>query len=105
MARTCPDGHVSASEDYCDVCGIAMTSGSGADLEPDATAPDLSPVRGGTQECPNCAAANPADALFCEACGYDYTTGTMPRPVEPLLSLPLPGSTPQAGPEIGRAHV
>lgn len=90
MARTCPDGHPSASEDYCDVCGIAMTSGSGG--EPDATEPDLSPVRAGTQECPNCAATNPADALFCEACGYDYTTGTMPRPVEPLLSLPLPGA-------------
>lgn len=100
MARTCPDGHPSASEDYCDVCGIAMTSGAGgggsdpAD-DGDATAPDLAPVRGTTQECPNCSAANPADALFCEACGYDYTTGTMPRPLEPLLSLPTPaGSSP-----------
>ena len=23
--------------------------------------------------------ANPEDALFCEACGYDFTTGTLPR--------------------------
>ena len=87
MARTCPDGHVSRSEDYCDVCGLALADAPGAP-EPDATAPDLAPVRGTTQECPSCAATNPADALFCEACGYDYTTGTMPRPVESSLSLP-----------------
>ena len=45
--------------------------------------------------CPNCSAANPDDALFCEACGYDYTTGTMPRPVESsIFTLPPPVSTP-----------
>jgi hypothetical protein len=30
-------------------------------------------------ECPNCATENPDGALFCEACGYDFTTGAMPR--------------------------
>ncbi|MDV3220478.1 FHA domain-containing protein, partial [Intrasporangium sp.] len=30
-------------------------------------------------ECPNCEAPNPPGALFCEACGYDFTTGAMPR--------------------------
>ncbi|HYN68059.1 MAG TPA: FHA domain-containing protein [Ornithinibacter sp.] len=34
----------------------------------------------GLQPCPNCAAPHDAAALFCEACGYDFTTGTMPRP-------------------------
>jgi hypothetical protein len=92
MTRTCPDGHASASEDYCDVCGIAMPADSPTAPEAEETAPDLAPVRGTTQECPNCSAGNPADALFCEACGYDYTTGTMPRPVEPLLGLPTPGA-------------
>jgi len=29
--------------------------------------------------CPNCGAPNPPQALFCENCGYDHTTGTMPR--------------------------
>jgi hypothetical protein len=27
-----------------------------------------------------------ADALFCEACGYDFTTGTMPRSAVPLAA-------------------
>ena len=33
--------------------------------------------------CPNCATENPADALFCEACGYDFTTGQLPAPRRP----------------------
>jgi FHA domain len=33
--------------------------------------------------------ANTADALFCEACGYDFTTGTMPRPTPPTNALDL----------------
>jgi hypothetical protein len=91
VARTCPDGHTSQSEDYCDVCGLALEASPPAANEPDATAPDLGPVRPDTQLCPNCSAANPDDALFCEACGYDYTTGTMPRPVEQsIFTLPPP---------------
>jgi len=118
VARTCPDGHTTVSEDYCDVCGLALTDsgsdggvgaadGAGGGPDPDATAPDLSPVGGTTQECPHCSATNPADALFCEACGYDYTTGTMPRPIEPptfpgpsSLDLPDPDSA-AAAPDTG----
>jgi hypothetical protein len=33
---------------------------------------------------------NTADALFCEACGYDFTTGTMPRPISPTSPISLP---------------
>lgn len=91
---TCPSGHNSAAEDYCDVCGLPMTSG-----EPGSTdvtevaqpapepAPEAAPE---PADCPNCQAANPPNALFCEACGYDFTTGSMPRPVTPpsLDSMP-----------------
>ncbi len=47
-----------------------------------------------TLECPNCHTENADGALFCEACGYDFTTGAMPRdpsaPVDrPLGALPL----------------
>lgn len=92
MARKCPEGHLSQSEDYCDTCGLAIGSGADSDAAaPDATASDLEPVASSTQQCPNCSAQGPPDALFCEACGYDYTTGTMPRPVEPP-GFPLPAS-------------
>ncbi|MDN5766970.1 MAG: FHA domain-containing protein [Humibacillus sp.] len=32
-----------------------------------------------TLSCPNCQTENAEGALFCEACGYDFTTGAMPR--------------------------
>jgi hypothetical protein len=75
---TCPAGHETTATDYCDVCGIAMGAAPAvADQAP--AAPD--PLDSGT--CPNCSAVNPANALFCEACGYDFTTGSMPRPLAP----------------------
>ena len=33
---------------------------------------------------------NPPDALFCESCGYDFTTGSMPRPLTPPDRRPRP---------------
>jgi len=50
-----------------------------------------------TQPCPNCAVANLADALFCEACGYDFTTGTMPRSATSTSMLDL-GAAPAGTP-------
>ena len=88
---TCPVGHDTTATDYCDVCGIAMDApGTKADQDdtPDDTGmlPVTEPVdaSGGQNAdgtCPNCQAANPPNALFCEACGYDFTTGSMPRPM------------------------
>jgi hypothetical protein len=47
---------------------------------PPAVTGDPDTSSGGTDlSCPNCGAANARDALFCEACGYDHTTGAMPR--------------------------
>lgn len=77
---TCPAGHESTATDYCDVCGLAMG----------APAPEAAPADAAvdTSSCPNCSAANPPNALFCEACGYDFTTGSMPRPLTPPAGVP-----------------
>ena len=72
MAGICENGHRSTTDDYCDVCGVPVHPAPSI-----VPAPPL--VASTTQKCPNCGASNPADALFCEACGYDYTTGTLPR--------------------------
>jgi hypothetical protein len=72
MAGICENGHRSATDDYCDVCGVPVHPAPSVGPAPRA-------VTSTTQKCPNCGASNPADALFCEACGYDYTTGTLPR--------------------------
>ncbi len=106
---TCPNGHVSAAQDYCDTCGAPMGGSSAPDAghpsrSSSAAAPSgtvsgaTTPGSGAsaTQPCPNCAMANTADALFCEACGYDFTTGTMPRPTAPTNALDLDTPPPSA---------
>ena len=89
-AATCPSGHPSVSTDYCDVCGLPI----GAAATPAAAsvpAPAVAASGPALQACPNCSESAAADALFCESCGYDFTTGTMPRPASPLdLSTPPP---------------
>lgn len=50
----CSAGHVTASTDYCDVCGVSMTS----------IARESTPAT-----CPGCGA--PSSGRFCEQCGHD----------------------------------
>jgi FHA domain len=85
MTAVCPAGHTSQSDDYCDVCGMpigsAIDTAEAAAPPPPTDAPTQAPLQTSqaVQACPNCSTPNAADALFCEACGYDFTTGTMPR--------------------------
>lgn len=106
MSVLCPNGHTSEATDYCDTCGApigAGAGGSGAGAgaasgagagSPSAGAPPAPPtatvasVPAGTRFCPNCGTANLADALFCEGCGYDFTTGAKPR----AAAAPPPGA-------------
>lgn len=87
---TCPAGHPSTATDYCDVCGVPIDPAA-----PTVTAPPASASGApGTQSCPSCDTPNALDALFCEACGYDFTTGSMPRPLDPPEALvPPPAAT------------
>ena len=103
MSATCPNGHASATDDFCDVCGAPIdasaaaagsapppASASGLDLDPPApstadpsgpaAADPASSASGQGDPCPNCGAQNLADALFCENCGYDFATGQLPPP-------------------------
>ncbi len=96
---SCPAGHETEATDYCDVCGIAMDADPAP--APDDTSTfatlDASAEGGSDGTCPHCQAVNPVDALFCEACGYDFTTGSMPRTLAP------PGAgevTPAADPNL-----
>jgi hypothetical protein len=105
MTAVCPAGHTSESDDYCDVCGMPIDSAAAtaeaAAPPPPTDAPTQAPQQTSQalQSCPNCDAPNVADALFCEACGYDFTTGTMPRqatPAGPNSQEATPHPTPQA---------
>jgi hypothetical protein len=103
MTSICPAGHGSTSDDYCDVCGIPIEV---APPTPPTPVAIVSPPPTGPsgQKCPLCDTQNEPEALFCEACGYDFTTGTMPRSAAPvasgsrLLGSDGDGSTGEVGP-------
>lgn len=90
----CPAGHQTQQSDFCDICGLPVPGGQTGlpAAPPPITAAAASPLI-----CPNCQTPNVAEALFCEACGYDFTTGTMPAPV-PSAVLPQPAAPAPGGP-------
>ena len=99
---SCPNGHDTTSTDYCDVCGVAIPTAStaAAPADPSAASPAAAdpaaaaPTDPAGAACPSCSAPNLPDALFCEACGYDFTTGTMPRPLDPPDGITAPTPAP-----------
>lgn len=88
---TCPIGHESTDPEWCDTCGARIGGQAAARPEPAAATSEDPEI------CPHCQTLNPPDNLFCEACGYDFTTGqTPPAPAPP------PGAAPSA-PSAGEA--
>ena len=84
MSATCPSGHRSATDDYCDTCGVAI------DAPPSPAATAASP----SLECPNCGRLHEADELFCEVCGLDFATGKLPE--APATPAPARSAPPRA---------
>jgi hypothetical protein len=111
---TCPNGHDSAADDYCDVCGariggtppsVASTSaadsaggGASAPGAPTTTTADASD----DVTCPHCGITQDTGHRFCEVCGADLTTGAPgPRATPPPAATPA-GATAwsvEAGPD------
>ncbi|MFG6192216.1 FHA domain-containing protein [Nonomuraea sp. JJY05] len=73
---TCPQGHPSGADDYCDVCGAQMGGAPAAAPQPQAPGPSA-------EACPVC--QTPRAGQFCEVCGHDYTGGSAP------VSVPVRG--------------
>jgi hypothetical protein len=108
MSAICPNGHTSESTDYCDVCGEPMGAPSGAVSGSSGgagvvggsagvgVAGGIGAAGGGEPiTCPNCSFPAAAGALFCENCGYDFTTGSLPEPAAaPSAATPAPLSPP-----------
>jgi FHA domain len=110
---TCPSGHDSASDDFCDVCGVLISAAP-------SLAPDPAPATGwggtstgagpggaglGPEEfCPRCGVTRAGQ--FCESCGYDFTLAgpdtfgpdayapAPPPPAPPPPSAPPPPPVP-----------
>ncbi|MGR6922351.1 FHA domain-containing protein [[Actinomadura] parvosata] len=64
---TCPQGHQSGADDYCDVCGTQLAAVPQSPAQP--AAPAAAPAEG----CPVC--QTPRAGQFCEVCGHDFSGG------------------------------
>ncbi|MEV6493963.1 FHA domain-containing protein [Actinoplanes sp. NPDC051633] len=73
---TCPRGHESATDDFCDVCGVRMST-TVAIPQPTSTPP-----------CPHCGTPPLGPGRFCENCGYDSNTGRVPVLSPPPVAAP-----------------
>jgi hypothetical protein len=77
---SCPDGHDSASTDFCDVCGLAIGGAV-------AVAPTPSAAAVPAENCPEC--GEPRTGRFCEGCSYDFVAGATRTPT---VSTPTPAA-------------
>ncbi|OKJ76255.1 FHA domain-containing protein [Streptomyces sp. CB02460] len=99
---TCPNGHQSGSEDWCEVCGHRMT-GAGAPAGAVPPPPPPPPAHGygyprphdpdataQAELCPQCRTPREAMAPFCEECRWNFLTNTATSytPLAPRHSLP-----------------
>ncbi|MFI6763742.1 FHA domain-containing protein [Micromonospora sp. NPDC050417] len=99
----CSRGHESDLDDYCDVCGAAITGGTPAGAARPrvvrAEGEGHEPVpRTGPSVCPDC--GNPMVGRFCERCGFDAfavpvrTATDSAPPVEANAGAVSPGGPP-----------
>ncbi|MCX4823136.1 FHA domain-containing protein [Streptomyces sp. NBC_01142] len=112
---TCPNGHQSGSDDWCEVCGHRM-AGAGAPAGAMPPPPPPPPGYGypgqgdpnataQAELCPQCRTPREAMAPFCEECRYNFLTHTAtsytplapPQQQSAGLNLP-PGFQSQQGP-------
>jgi len=118
----CPNGHDSASDDFCDTCGMRIggspppgnpASGAPPAAWPDPAAPASAAPASAAEPCPRC--GTPRNGQFCEACGYNFAgprftpaSAASPPPAAPrAYSSSQPGqgtgsySSSQPGPGSG----
>ena len=64
----CPSGHDSASDDFCDVCGMRISGSPPAGAS--AAGASAAGASAAAEPCPRC--GTPRTGQFCEACGFNF---------------------------------
>ncbi|MEV0171914.1 FHA domain-containing protein [Streptomyces sp. NPDC050803] len=115
---TCPNGHQSGSDDWCEVCGHRMAgavpppppppppAGGGYGFppppgapggQPGGARPHLSAVPDPEPElCPQCRTPREGGAPFCEECRWNFLTNTATSYTPAAPRPPAPGPSPAA---------
>ncbi|WP_351227693.1 FHA domain-containing protein [Streptomyces sp. NPDC002133] len=106
---TCPNGHQSGSDDWCEVCGHRMAgAGAPAGAVPPPPPPPPAPGYGypgpdataQAELCPQCRTPREAMAPFCEECRWNFLTNTATS-YTPLAPQNRPGPGGPGGPVPG----
>ncbi|MFD8021399.1 FHA domain-containing protein [Streptomyces lavendulae] len=87
---TCPNGHQSASDDWCEVCGHRMAAPTGTPAAPSygyGYPPTTGEPTAQAELCPQCRTPREAMAPFCEECRYNFLT----RSATPYAAAPDAG--------------
>ncbi|WP_225813196.1 FHA domain-containing protein [Streptomyces spinosus] len=107
---TCPNGHQSGSDDWCEVCGHRMAGAVPPPPPPPPGGYGFPPPQGGPagarpgpaggsapepELCPQCRTPREGGAPFCEECRWNFLTNTAtsytpaaPRPPQPRFQPP-----------------
>ncbi|MFD9407901.1 FHA domain-containing protein [Streptomyces sp. NPDC059989] len=101
---TCPNGHQSASDDWCEVCGHRMAP-EGAPAAPSygyGYPPTAGEPTAQAELCPQCRTPREAMAPFCEECRYNFLTRTATSyaPLTPDAGPQATGATPPPPPPL-----
>lgn len=88
MTATCPDGHQSVTDDYCDQCGTRIENSRDAGVPLTQPAEILAAMTAvvnvppATDRCPACDGPHATGDRFCESCGFDLSVDP-PQAAEP----------------------
>ncbi|MBT2458503.1 FHA domain-containing protein [Streptomyces sp. ISL-86] len=102
---TCPNGHQSGSDDWCEVCGHRMAAPAGTPAAPSygyGFPPTAGEPTAQAELCPQCRTPREAMAPFCEECRYNFLTRTATS-YTPLSPDPGVGGGAGAGGGLGAA--
>jgi len=112
----CPNGHDSASDDFCDICGMRIPGASAAGAPatgplpaaaPSSPWPDAGPSSPASpayaaEPCPRC--GTPRTGQFCEACGFNFAGPRFTPSPPPPAPTPPPASGGYSSSQPGPRH-
>jgi FHA domain-containing protein len=76
MTTSCPNGHESATDDYCDQCGSLLIVAERDDVAAESQSTPIEPasLQHEPEPCVRCGTLRVDDDPFCENCGHQFGT-------------------------------